>query len=465
VQQVHGPIIRLVIFVGVCFASCPLTHADETAETKDALDLSVREDPARVLDVSYRVTIDGKLSTLPGGAASELDLSSEGHFAFLQRQFESPHPGASGFRALRRFRDARSDTVVNKDFRTQVQLPRAHRQMHVYGAEGAMIHLSPTVRLTRKHVDLLQLPCDPIAVNALLPSRALSDTSEKWNADAWVVPLLIGLEGVVSQEVTCAVSSVESDQVIVTFSGKAEGAVSGAAVKATLNGELTLDRKDALVRKFSATMIQERTPGVVSPGLNVSVKVDWTQEVSAAGSDLPDMMPMEPPSESRLLLTLVTPWDVSLLHDRSWHLFHETSDQLMLRRLVNGALVGQCNISPARTLAKGEFTPNADYRNEVSATHQSRGGELGESKVSRNENGWRIHHVPVTSRTKPPEGSELKPETVIWDHYLCTSDSGQQFQLIFTHTESDSDAFASAADELIETLVIRQSQPKLRLPR
>jgi len=71
----------------------------------------------------------------------------------------------------------------------------------------------------------------------------------------------------------------------------------------------------------------------------------------------------------------------------------------------------------------------------------------------------------VTSRTKPPEGSELKPETVIWDHYLCTSDSGQQFQLIFTHTESDSDAFASAADELIETLVIRQSQPKLRLPR
>jgi hypothetical protein len=437
----------------------------------DDIDLRLVPDPERITRINCQISIQGKLSPFAGKANQTLDLMSSGRFEFLQRQLKPQNPGASGLRAVRRYEVARSATTVNKDYRTDVQLPAAHRLLHLYGSDSSLVHVSPTVRLARKHVDLLQLPCDPLVVTRMLPTRLLSTPDEKWNADAWVLPLMVGLEGVVSQEISCQATAVTNDEATVEFLGKAEGAVAGAAVTASVNGQLTIDRKLGLIRTFKATMKQQRTPGVVSPGLDVTVEVTWSQEPAAAEVELPQTMPMDLPDSSRQLLTLATPWRLTLLHHRDWHVFHETSELLMLRQLQHGALIGQCNIAAAQTEAPGKFTSKEQYIADVQQSLLSRGGKVISSDVRSTDAGWRIHHVRANTKIMPPgnpEGeSDQQPrqETVVWDYYLCTWKTGEQFTLIFTYTESDQDAFGDSAEEILQTLAVRQDRPKLRLPR
>lgn len=437
-----------------------LPHA--AAGDDDSIELVLRADPGRTTMVACEVSIAGTLTT--PGSDREWDVRSTGRFRFEQRQAEPAVPGPSGIRALRRFRDAATETLVGDGHRTTNQLPLSHRLLHVSGTATALRHLSPDVRLARRHVDLLNLPCDPLAVRGLLPSRPLASSDEKWNADPWVLPLLVGLEGVVKESVTCGVSRLSDTVAIVEFTGATEGAVAGAAVTAELTGQLTVNRVDGLVSDFQATLTQERSSGVVSPGLNVTAAVRWTQAV-LDDHPLGDVaLPDEAPAPAQLLLTLATPWRLALLHSRDWHVFHETADLIMLRLLHQGALVGQCNIAPAQTVAPGEFTPESAWKQSVSDAVAPRGAVLTESRVSTTDSGWRIHHVRATSRTSPPEESKVVAETVFRDYYLCTWKSGEQFSLVFTHTKSDDDRFGTAAEAILESLVVRQNLPTARLP-
>jgi hypothetical protein len=431
----------------------------------DDIDLQYRVDPKQTCDVTYQLSIQGKLSTPAADGQSEWDLISSGRFRFRQRRLAPANPGPTGFRAVRQFQDAAATTTVGKDHRTTVQLPVSHRLIHVFGADTTLVHVSPVVRLARKHVDLLQLPCDPIAATALLPTRMLTETSEKWNADAWVVPMLVGLDGVVSQTISCQAVRVTENEAVIQFTGKAEGAVSGAAVDADISGRFTFDREHRVIRDFSATLKEKRSPGVVSPGLVITATVQWTQVLTTDDGSLPREVSVTLPEPSQLLLTVSTPWRLMLLHDRDWHVFHETSDLLMLRLLKNGALIGQCNITPSKSVQPGSFTAEESYRNDVQASIASRGGTVTDSDVTTTPAGWRIHHVRAKSMTVPPEKSKVAAQEVYWDHYLCTWKTGEQYSLVFTHTKSDDASFGDSARKILATLVVRQNPPKLPLPR
>lgn len=443
---------------------CPVSAHSESA---DEIRLDLRVEPDRVTETICQVSIEGTLTTPSStGGATDWKLASTGKFRFRQRQQVPEVPGVNGLRAVRRYVEAGATTVVGDEHRTVTQLPSSHHQLQVYGADTVLLHVSPAVRMARKHVDLLQLPCDPLAAAGLVPSRPLASSDEKWNADPWVLPMLIGLDGVVSQSVSCEISQISDTVAVVQFRGEAEGASLGAAVTASLSGQFTINRVDGLISELQALLKQKSSPGVVSPGLDVSVTVSWTQKVAEDEALLQaELPPPTEPEPAGLLLTLATPWRLALLHNRNWHLFHETADLVMLRLLEHGALIGQCNIGPAPTVAAGESTSEDVYRQEVAAAIASRGGSVAESEVFRTESGWRVHHVRALTETNPPAASGAVKDTVYWDYYLCTWKTGEQFALAFTHTRADDARFGSADRDILNTLVILQNRQKLPLPR
>lgn len=425
----------------------------------DEISLIDTVEPKRTTRVEYSLKIDGTLVTPSQNGGAEWNLQSTGKFVFDQRRFPSEATGPWLMRAVRRFETAQTDSIVGKDHKTSVILPPQASVIRLYGAEQQLLQLSPDVRLTRPQVDLLQIPCDPLVATGLLPSRNLKDQHEKWNADAWVVPMLAGVDAPVSQSAVCELTSLKDNEAVVRFEGTAEGAVTGSATKIRLTGEFTFDRNDGFIRSFKAVQSEKREPGPFSPGLDVNATITWTQKLSdpKVSENVPEEMPEAVPDERQLLLTLATPDRVMLLHNRAWHVFHETAELVMLRMVHAGSLVAQCNISPSPAVPPGDFTSEQEYLDEVKAALAERKGQVQSSKVHSDINGWRIHHVRALGKAND--------KALIWDYFLCTAGSGQQLSLIFSYAEEDEKLVAGSPEQMLGTLTVRANRPKVALPR
>lgn len=441
------------------FCGSQKVWADETKAIEAASSISIVDaaDPERATRVDYALKIEGTLSTPSTTGTSDWNLTSSGKFVFHQRRFLSGDADSFGIRALRRFENAETHSSVGKDHKTSVVLPNQAAVIQIYGAGHQLLQLSPDVRLSRSQLDLLQIPCDPIVATGLLPARNLKDQDEKWNADSWVIPMLAGVDAAVNQSANCKLKSLTALEVVVEFEGTAEGAVVGSATKVTLKGELVYDRTGQFIRSFNAVQSEKRQPGPFSPGLNVKATIEWKQTLLPAANKLPATMPENVPDERQLLLTLAAPGRVLMLHNRDWHVFHETPEMVMLRMSHDGALVAQCNISPSPPVPAGGSTSEQEYLAEVQSALAERKGVVKSSKIHDDINGWRIHHVRAMGKANE--------KALIWDYFLCTAKSGQQLSMIFSYAEEDEKVVAGSPEQMLGTLTIRPSRSKIALPR
>jgi hypothetical protein len=133
---------------------------------------------------------------------------------------------------------------------------------------------------------------------------------------------------------------------------------------------------------------------------------------------------------------------------------------MMMRKVVNGSLVGQCNLRTAPQMAAGGFTTEDAFLSEIEPAVVQRSGTIRLSKVTKLESGWRQHHIQATGKVKSSVPSAAasqtaspgavsptaKEETIIWDYYLCTATTGEQFSLVFSHDDSVSPAESGAAE-------------------
>ena len=446
-------LLMMLMVVSVCADEANLAKGIDSA----TIDLSEPEDSQRVTHIKYSLQISGQLTTPSAGGNTDWDLNSSARFEFDQRRFTSEAAGPFAVRAVRRFQDAETTATVGKNHKTSVMLPQQSRLIHVHGGDLQLIQLSPDVRLTRPQLDLLQVPCDPLAATGLLPARNLKDKTEKWNADFWVVPMLSGIDASVSQTATCSLKSFSDSEAVIMFDCKGIGAITGSATEIELKGELVFDRAKRLTRSLRATLVEQREPGTVSPGLNVTAKIAWTQDIAEAAPSIPETMGDSIPDERTLLLTLVTPWRILLLHNRDWHIFHETSEMVMLRMLRDGALVAQCNLASAPLMSAGKSTEESEYLAEVEQAVSGRGGRIMSSRVIPDQNGWRIHHIQAAG--------EANSKVMLWDYYLCTAKSGEQISLVFSHAQEDEKVFSGVVEQMLSSLTIRSTRPKRVLPR
>jgi hypothetical protein len=254
------------------------------------------------------------------------------------------------------------------------------------------------------------------------------------------------------------------------------------------SGTLLLDRRSGLPRSLVAVLEEKRSPGPISPGLDVKGDVKWTQEVlaveaeSAAG--LPQDLPESGPDSRLMLLTLSTPWRLLLIHDRDWHVFQQTPELMLLRRITNGALIAQCNLSRGPQQEPGQHASQEEFLADVELRVRERSGEIRSSQVRANVNGWRIHHVRAVGRVASAESAgatavesagaaaaggtpakQATPRTVFWDYYLCSAQAGDQYSLVFSHLEEDAGAFGDAAERMLSTLTLRTARPRVPLPK
>jgi hypothetical protein len=322
--------------------------ADETGK-RDGILLRPDPWPSSITQVRYQSRVKGSLSTPSGSGKRDFSLEAQGTLIFCS-EWRRCRVAARAFCVLHD--GSRRQRRKQRSVATMRPLPIFRKVRGEFWWAAVTIICCSIVRTfdsTRPQLDLLQFPLDPLAVAGLLPLRTLADRSERWNADNRTAALLCGLDAVIRQTTVCSLDELTDERAMVKFSCEATGAITGSASEVKCSGTLLLDRRSGLLRSLVAVLEEKRSPGPISPGLDVKGEVQWTQEVlageaeSAAG--LPQDLPESGADSRLLLLTLSTPWRLLLIHDRDWHVFQQTPELMLLRRITNGALIAQCNLS------------------------------------------------------------------------------------------------------------------------
>lgn len=393
--------------------------------------------------VVYSVRIEGQISTPSEEGTLKFPLTSTGQFQFRNTQAVSSDVGVQQLRAVRRFIKAETKTVVDER-ETVVSLPSAYSEIHTSGVDGQLISWHPKYALLRKQADLLKMPFDVLTIQGLLPVSSVK-ADEAWNASSWVVPALVGLDVTVIQSVTCRLKSLTPDEAIIELEGSIEGAVTGSASNVTFGGMLTFDREAGLIRQARITMKEKRSPGPVSPGIDVTATILWSQDPVAGSTG--DSAEVSLPTENQLLLSAQAPGGLKFRHSREWYLFHETPTVMMLRQLREGALIGQANFSSTVTMPPGQHTPDAEFERDIRESVAERKGKVLSTDTS-NRPGWRFHRIAATGNAGE--------KTILWDYYLCSEKSGKQFSIVFSHAASDSKAFSGEPEKLMQNFQVPQ---------
>ena len=400
------------------------------------------------------MSIRGRLLT-PVGTRQVVPLPLEGtaKFKWNERRLAPTGEFHQGLRAVRRFLTA--DSRVRVDRQTTSQTLRAARRTIVSeGTASGLRHYSLGGALTGTERELLQLPGDPLGLAALLPAGQVP-RDHSWKVGAWVIPLVTGLDAVNQSQFQGRILSVSPRGTEIRLEGTAEGAVDGAGTKISLTGTLLFDHVAGFLRQANITQEEHRQAGPISPGLEVVAQV----QIKRTPVDKPAILTKtlvekcpETPGPAQLRLLLPAASGTRLFHDRHWHLFHETKTVSILRRLVNGQLVAQCNISPIRAAAPGRATPQDEFVRDI-----------------RRALGDRLDQVQQIETVPSPRGSSTlcvtasgvdHGLTMTWFYYLCTAPTGQQISLVFAVEQRLLKSWKRRDRKIVATLAFPKRPPR-----
>ena len=402
--------------------------------------------------IDYTIEIHGEIRIPHSDGIRPLPMESRGAFRFEQRSLPTEVGGPFTLRAVRRFSAAGTRTTVGTETKTEVSLSNSYRTIHTFGSDRGLVHVSPSYALPRAQLDLLQMPCDVLVVTALLPSTPVH-VGDRWNNDDWVLPMLTGVDAVIEQSATCELKSADAVTAIVLFNGTVHGATLGSELTASISGEFAVNRSSGMITSLKATQKEQRSPGAVTPGLDVTASIAWSQSPISSGSSTLGTLTETSPTDRAQLLLLQTPLKLQLTHSREWHLFHQTPSVLMMRQLRDGKLISQCNISNAVTVAAKQHTPDSEFLSDVSDSVKQRNGRVVEEKTVRDDSQWRIRHIRAIG--------DASGKVIVWDYYLCSNATGEQFSMVFSHAQDDGKLFADEATRMLSGLRLARKRPAL----
>ncbi len=406
--------------------------------TEAATTLHEPEGPERTVQVSVTVTTTGSVFTAGGKEKSQKHpIEAEARFRFRERRLPSGGRDANALRAAREFEIAQLETTISGR-QTEQSLPEANRVVVSSGAETGVWVYCPSGMLSRESMDLLELPGEPLALQALLPTEAV-EVGAKWSPQPWAIQMLATVEAVQKSAMTCELTSLNADIASIQIDGSVLGQRYGANTDVKVSGQLTFDTKAQLITTAKLTYTMKANIGTVSPGIDARVESIVTRQVTPTPGKLTDALlatlPISPPSGAEMLAFDAAPWKVQLLHDRGWHLFQavlEGNSQVVIFRLMeNGSLICQSNVAKLPTAAPGKHASIDQFESDIQTSLGKRFKSLKPREQMPAEDGRIIYRVVAEGQTTLAGDKGAVEVPMQWHYYLLAAPSGQQLSFVF----------------------------------
>lgn len=410
------------IFKLVLMASCLLGGSTAFAE-KYTLEEPV--DDERVFGVGLRLDVAGKVQTRgEANKTVDLPLTASAAISYRERRLLNAGSNAERYRAVREYEQAQVDIEVAEE-KTNVTLPEALKLVVVQGRSSGLELYSLGGLFSAEEVELLTPPCDSLGLVALLPLAPV-EIGDEWTPSSWLGQFLARLEASTKSDVKCTLASVAKDIARISFTAKVHGATQGAPSEVSINGTLDYDLAAKAIVAADISQTEKRDVGAVSVGLDVSARLRLLRKQAqlpgrVATPAVTDAASKEPPA-SALLLRFESPWTLSLLHARSWHLFKQTDQVAIFRLLDEGLFIAQANLSPIPAAEPGQHTSEKIFENDIRQSLGEKLKSLSVGEVLPNKERRFVYRIVA-------EGV-IGERPITWIYFLLADPSGKQASLM-----------------------------------
>ena len=286
-----------------CLAATAVVSAllASTATQANKVVLSESFADGRTFFTDMQVSTQGKILTnRAGGERDELEMVSSARFRFRSRRLPPAGRDASALREAREIAAAQSTTTVG-DFNTQAQLSSDRSLIVVEGDREGIVSYSPQGPLTRDAVDLLEIPGNPLAILALLPSSKIEPGNE-WTPPDWAAQMLVRIEAVESSELKCRLEQSTPAFAQITFSGTIKGQKLGSNATVSVEGGMLFDLANQFLSQAKATYEIQAETGTVNPGLDMTMTSTLSRKLDSSGGLLTEervsSLPLELPRKN-----------------------------------------------------------------------------------------------------------------------------------------------------------------------
>ena len=266
--------LRHVLPLAVCAVlsvKCPLLAADEAAPLP-AFDLTPHLKAGDAAEVGVTLEVGGEL-IVPSeeGEPTKVPLSVMARLAYAEQLVSWSAEAPAAARSLRHYSTANA-TIKTDTNGVQRDLPAENSLIVAELSDAGSAMTGLTGPLTRDQFDLVDLVGNTLALDRLLPHKALQE-GEGWDHDASVIGALLGMDHVAVCEVRSVVTGEGHRQVQIRMAGTVHGTVDGAATEMELRAAYLYHLDRGRITKCNLAIKEHRKPGDASAGLDVVAKL------------------------------------------------------------------------------------------------------------------------------------------------------------------------------------------------
>ncbi|MEO1999430.1 MAG: hypothetical protein ABGZ17_29645 [Planctomycetaceae bacterium] len=433
---------------------------DTSAWSAKQYDLSLPSQARRTFNVASTVQLTGTFHTQTASEETKTwNMTSKAEHRYRERRIPGTGRQAAAFRSLRIYDKAESQVRVARRT-TSLQLHPQLKVILACGRRDGVELFSSRHLFRREDLDLLNAPGDSLAVQSLLPRHqvAIGDT---WQTQAWSLQMLSDLDTLLDGHLRCELKSVTSGLARVALRGMAEGATVGTKAKLTFDGHLIFDLQARFLREFQLTQTEQRSAGTVSPGMEITARINSKWSAAPDEPALSDAAaaayPLNPP-ESMGQLSFVNPGHIRFRHARDWHVYHQSRDVTILRLLARGRLVAQCNVRLLPATQPGQYTSKSRFVSDIRSSLGKRLDRTAHDQVADAAHGPLRFRIVAHGRDS---GQHFR-----WIYYLFADPDGRQSTFMFTVADSERERFSAQDQQIANSFEFdsRNSRPPVNLP-
>lgn len=448
-------VLRRATFLLLLLAlTSPKLRAAESAETSVDLTPHVSQrDYAEVtveLEVGGTMRVRDQIEDAPQERTLPMSVSAK--LVYDEHRI-APASGAIPTRSVRYYKDASAVLKVETTGRTP-KLSDDRRLVVAENPGGRLSFAAAGGLLSREELDLIDVAGDSLALDSLLPGRAVA-ADENWPADPNTMAAILSMDSVAAAEVQSTLDKFNHDFALVRLAGAVVGTTDGSATEMEVRGVYLFDRKLCRVTRFNLAVKEKRSIGAATPGLDgvaklrINLKPIESSPHLLPGTVLPllsknnlqrDTLRLEPTKQG-----------YRLQHDRRWFVTREGRESTVLRLVDRGDLLAQCTITSLPSKSAGRQTTLEEFERDIRFAMKDNFGELVSSRQWTNSFGNLCLEIVVRGTTE-----EVPVE---WHYYLVAPVAGNRVSLAVTIQGELVSRVAGADRQLVNAVELLGAKP------
>jgi len=290
------------------------------------------------------------------------------------------------------------------------------------------------------------MPGNTLTIDRLLPNTEVA-VGESWKISESVLRSFLSVDAIVSNNVEAVLTAVADNMAMVEVVGDISGIYLGATTEISIRAKFQFDLSIQRINWLGAMITENRSIGHVGPGLEHTARL----QVKISPIDTPQAL------TNAAVMTISTrpipavlqlkydggkgPWRFS--HDRSWYVYQDDPQATILRKLMDGELVAQCNIADMGTVDLKTMTTLEKFQQDLVAGLGNHFGKVAAAGEYEDRRGNKIYKVLLDGM--------VDDLALRWIYHLITDRDGKQSVVVFVVEAAMLDQFGNADEALLET--------------